>query len=833
VFFAAVLVEMSSASDTTLRRKQRALFADKIVQQEIFTKGWKNHIVLEGGSGTTGATTYPPYYDMVGGSFETTESELNAYKASVPNQSTVPGAPTNVSAVRGNSQATVSFTAPANNGGLPIASYTVTSSPGGFTASGSATTLTVTGLTNGTAYTFTVVATNALGNSPPSSASNSVTPATVPGAPTGVSAVGGNAQATVSFTPPASNGGSAITSYTVTSTPGGVTQSGPASPLTVTGLTNNTAYTFRVVAANDVGPSAASSASNSVTPAAPVAPGEPTLTYALTTDTGIYTYVTAAAAPAGVPTNYEYSTDGVNTTPLDPVDTVSPVLIPGLTTGTSYSIQLAATNDAGTSGLSNTLSATPSNTSIPSAWLNFDPSNASSYSGSGTTVNNVGSYGALSGTMTGSITVGTGTGLSRNVFNMNGGRIVFGNFDFGTDITITAWIRPQEKFSLNCIISNGPANSGTPGFKFSWNGWESANKRLGFETGNGSPNPPAPAPAINWLVPGSVADVVVLDEWQHVACVFKRDQRAAVMLRNGDPVDTAGTVTAVNVVMSGRPITIGAYEGGSFSMKGQLGSVKVFNSALTAYQVNQDFQSTKAAFGFNTITTFTTVGSTTWTAPAGVTSVDYLVVGGGGGGGGAYDVGGGGGGGGGLALTGTRSVIPGTTYNVTVGDGGTGGTGTGNGGGDTPGNNGSSSTFDTIVATGGGGGGGSLDYTGAGGAIGNAGTLTAPTGGKGGRLNLPTTRAGGGGGGMGNAGSSSPSPSGDNYGAAGGSGITNTLSGSSVVYSAGGNGGDRGSDYDGANGANNTGNGGGGAAAVSFDGSSGGKGGSGVVILSY
>lgn len=91
-------------------------------------------------------------------------------------KATVPSAPTIGTATAGNAQATVPFTAPTNNGGSPITSYTVTSSPGGITASGAASPITVTGLTNGTAYTFTVTATNAVGTGPASAASNSVTP---------------------------------------------------------------------------------------------------------------------------------------------------------------------------------------------------------------------------------------------------------------------------------------------------------------------------------------------------------------------------------------------------------------------------------------------------------------------------------------------------------------------------------------------------------------------------------------------------------------------------------------------------------------------------------
>jgi uncharacterized protein (TIGR02145 family) len=188
---------------------------------------------------------------------------------------TVPGAPTIGTASAGNTQVVITFTAPVSNGGSVITGYTVTSSPGNFTGTGSASPILVTGLTNGTAYTFTVTATNAIGTSLASSASNSITPSTVPGAPTGVSATTGNAQATVTFTAPASNGGSAITGYTVTSSPSGFTGTGSASPITVTGLINGTAYTFTVTAINVIGTSLASSASNSVTPL--TVPGAPTI----------------------------------------------------------------------------------------------------------------------------------------------------------------------------------------------------------------------------------------------------------------------------------------------------------------------------------------------------------------------------------------------------------------------------------------------------------------------------------------------------------------------------------------------------------------------------
>jgi trimeric autotransporter adhesin len=178
------------------------------------------------------------------------------------------GTATNVGTSRAynNGAATVTFTAPTSK--LPITSYTVTSSPGGFTASGASSPITVTGLQSATAYTFTVTATSAAGTSSASSASNSITATTVPQAPTIGSATAGVQSASVPFTTNAT-GGSAITTYTVTSSPGSFTGTGASSPITVSGLTAGTAYTFTVTATNANGTSTASSASNSVTPAAP------------------------------------------------------------------------------------------------------------------------------------------------------------------------------------------------------------------------------------------------------------------------------------------------------------------------------------------------------------------------------------------------------------------------------------------------------------------------------------------------------------------------------------------------------------------------------------
>jgi hypothetical protein len=190
----------------------------------------------------------------------------------VPNAPTI-GTATDVGTSRTytpqNGGATVTFTAPTWTGGLPILDYTATSSPGGFTATGAGSPLTVNGLAPSTLYSFTVKARNAVGLSAASAASNNITATTVPQAPTiGTATATGATTATVAFTANAT-GGKTITSYTATSSPGGITASGATSPITVTGLTSGTAYTFTVTASNANGTSLASGSSNSVTPVVP------------------------------------------------------------------------------------------------------------------------------------------------------------------------------------------------------------------------------------------------------------------------------------------------------------------------------------------------------------------------------------------------------------------------------------------------------------------------------------------------------------------------------------------------------------------------------------
>ncbi|NHC16396.1 fibronectin type III domain-containing protein, partial [Motilibacter deserti] len=191
-------------------------------------------------------------------------------------QLTSPAAPTGVTATPGDGTATVTWTAPASDGGSQITGYVITPrDPDGnalpaVEAAADATSAPVGSLLNGTPYTFTVVAKNAQGTGIASAPSALVTPRTVPGVPTNVYTQRGDRTVAVHWWVPGTGGGT-ISKFLVraydadgrlakTEEVLGFTDHGE-----VTGLTQGKAYTFTVSAVNEAGAGPASPATDPVT----------------------------------------------------------------------------------------------------------------------------------------------------------------------------------------------------------------------------------------------------------------------------------------------------------------------------------------------------------------------------------------------------------------------------------------------------------------------------------------------------------------------------------------------------------------------------------------
>jgi hypothetical protein len=173
----------------------------------------------------------------------------------------LPDPPATVTAEAGNGQAKITFAPSPDSGGDTIVGYTVTSSPGGVSTSSRGAPIILSGLTNGTPYTFTVRTNSSIGRGAASAPSNSVTPSSGASFSTALppwECVELSAyqrpdnSVEVSFFEPLSAGTSAITAYTATASPGGATATAALPPVTFTGLTAGT-YTFTVQAASPAG----------------------------------------------------------------------------------------------------------------------------------------------------------------------------------------------------------------------------------------------------------------------------------------------------------------------------------------------------------------------------------------------------------------------------------------------------------------------------------------------------------------------------------------------------------------------------------------------------
>ncbi len=380
------------------------------------------HYCSPGGSdGTFKATTCTVTGLRNGRTYAVAVKAFNAYGASayttaISEMAGIPGAPTGVSGVPGNGSAAITWAAAAGNGS-PITVYTVTSSPGAQSCTSTGLSCTVSGLTNGQSYTFTVTATNKIAltksipvyaTGPASAPSAPVVLASVPGVPTNVVVRGDNGSALVSFTAPA-DGGSAITSYSVVvgdeTTAVTSTDTAPASTATngytVSGLNPADGYTFSVEATNVAGTGAAS-------PATGATPDAPVVTSTSSNGDGTANVSWAYLVPStyGNPiTGYVVTVYDVTPGSYGLISTtdygsaVSSADVSGLTLGHSYVVDVNGVNVFGLSRAAGTGSLTESAavpgvptdvvaagesvSGSPSAWVTFvaPPSNGSPITG--------------------------------------------------------------------------------------------------------------------------------------------------------------------------------------------------------------------------------------------------------------------------------------------------------------------------------------------------------------------------------------------------------------------------------------------------------------------
>ncbi|RAR69334.1 YDG domain-containing protein, partial [Flavobacterium aciduliphilum] len=270
---------------------------------------------------------------------------------------TTPSAPTITGITPGNGTLSVAFT-PGSNGGASITNYKYSINGGSsFVSAGSTSSpIVISGLTNGTTYSVQLVAVNNAGDGT-SSSTVTATPMATASAPTITGITSGDSQISIAFTP-GSNNGSAITDYQY-SLNGGSTFTSAAtitSPIVVTELTNGTTYAVQIRAINGAGNGTATSSVNA-TPRTTAS--APTITGITPGDSSLSVAFTAPTSNGGASiTSYKYSLNG-GSSYTSIATTTSPMIITGLTNGTTYDVQLIAVNSVGDGVASNTVQGTP------------------------------------------------------------------------------------------------------------------------------------------------------------------------------------------------------------------------------------------------------------------------------------------------------------------------------------------------------------------------------------------------------------------------------------------------------------------------------------------
>ena len=273
---------------------------------------------------------------------------------------TVADAPTDLVATPGNGQVSLSWTAPAFDGGRTIDYYVVYQNGIALPGHPSSLTTTIVGLTNGQVYSFAVTAYNIAGEGAPSSSIAS-TPYTVPNVLTGLSAIPGNAQVILNWTASAFDGGRIVDYYVVYQDGVALPDHVTGSSTIITGLTNGQYYTFMVAAHNIAGIGELSDPSNVIPFTVPDTPILNTVTAGVANVTLVWT---APASDGSSPiTGYEIffrtnDTDAAWTLFSNVGVAASSETVTGLTAGATYHFGVKAVNAAGSSVMSGSLNAT-------------------------------------------------------------------------------------------------------------------------------------------------------------------------------------------------------------------------------------------------------------------------------------------------------------------------------------------------------------------------------------------------------------------------------------------------------------------------------------------
>jgi len=168
------------------------------------------------------------------------------------------------------------------------------------------------------------------------------------------------------------------------------------------------------------------------------------------------------------------------------------------------------------------------------------------------------------------------------------GNIAFPQTNFGSQFSISAWVKPNSNgSSIQTIISNSGAGLSANGFKAYWNSWQTSDLKMILENGNGTSGDATV----------STTGVITNNEWQHLVYTFNTATRAITMYRNGTLISQSAAQLVSPGPNTNLPWWLGTLGGYYYNFYGEMGVVKIYTTVLNSAEVTADRNSTSARYG--------------------------------------------------------------------------------------------------------------------------------------------------------------------------------------------------------------------------------------------
>ena len=216
--------------------------------------------------------------------------------------------------------------------------------------------------------------------------------------------------------------------------------------------------------------------------------------------------------------------------------------------------------------------------------LCLDAANRKSYPGSGTTWKDLSKNGN-----DGTLVNGVGFSAENNGYMGFDGVddfVGFTSFNFGNELTVICFVNPLETNNIQTLFANSAGGLSTNGIRLFMNRFLNNTRSITIEVGNGSSGDNTTTTSNN---------LVLYGVWQHIAFTLSKNTGLGIIYYNGSPI-TSGNLSVINY-NANNPFRLGRFTDGQFPLHGKVSTYNIYNRALTAAEIRQNYNALKGRYG--------------------------------------------------------------------------------------------------------------------------------------------------------------------------------------------------------------------------------------------